>query len=118
MGAIVSIWNKLFKDDERQFKILILGLDRAGKTTILERIQGEDFKDTVPTIGYNHKEVKIKNVTLDTWDLSGQENLRKIWKHYFVDTLGIIFVIDSTDHKRLDLAKDELQFLLAEPDLK
>jgi small GTP-binding protein len=94
MGGLISIWKKIFGEEDKEFKILILGLDRAGKTTILQRIKGMDFEDTVPTIGYNHDSVRMKNVTLDAWDLSGQETMRKIWKHYFVDTFGMIFVID------------------------
>lgn len=86
MGVFVSVWKRLFGDEEKEFKILILGLDRAGKTTILERIQHKNEGEPVPTIGYNHKEVRMRNVTLDTWDLSGQERVRKIWKHYFVET--------------------------------
>ena len=60
----------------------------------------------------------FKNVTLKAWDLSGQKKMRKIWKHYFVSTGGIIFVIDWTDVDRLDVARDELHFILAEPELK
>ena len=82
----MSFWKKLFGEEDKEFKILILGLDKAGKTTILDTIQGKMDAETVPTIGYNHKEIKMKNVTLDTWDLSGQERMRKIWKHYFVGT--------------------------------
>lgn len=84
MGVFVSVWKRLFGEDDKEFKILILGLDRAGKTTISERIQGKGEGEPVPTIGYNHKQVRMRNVTLDTWDLSGQERMRKIWKHYFV----------------------------------
>mmetsp|Transcript_6157 Transcript_6157/g.5758 ORF Transcript_6157/g.5758 Transcript_6157/m.5758 type:complete len:95 (+) Transcript_6157:12-296(+) len=94
MGVFVSIWDKLFRKEDNNFKILILGLDRAGKTTILEKIQGKMEGEPVPTIGYNHQKVVMRNVSLDVWDLSGQETMRKIWKHYFVDTGGIIFVID------------------------
>ena len=107
-----------FFEKDREFKILILGLDRAGKTTILEKIQGKMDEEPVPTIGYNHQEVRMRNVILDTWDLSGQEKMRKVWKHYFIDTWGIIFVIDWTDHERIDVARDEFHFLLAEPELK
>lgn len=118
MGVFVSVWKKLFGEDDKNFKILILGLDKAGKTTILDRIQGKEEGEPVPTIGYNHKEVKMRNVTLDTWDLPGQERMRKIWKHYFVDTWGVIFVIDWTDKERVDVARDELHYLLAEQELK
>ena len=118
MGVIVSVWNKLFGKEDEQFKMLILGLDRAGKTTILEKIQGNLDGEPVPTIGYNHKEVKMRNVILSTWDLSGQEKMRTIWKHYFIDTWAIIFVIDWTDFERLETARDELYFLLADPELK
>lgn len=58
MGAFFSsVWSKLFGEDDKEFKILILGLNKAGKTTILERIQGKEAEETVPTIGYNHKEI-------------------------------------------------------------
>ncbi|CAI2373816.1 unnamed protein product [Moneuplotes crassus] len=117
MGVFVSIWDKLFGEEDKNFKILILGLDQAGKTTILEKIQGKMDGEPVPTIGYNHQKVRMRNVSLDAWDLSGQERMRKIWKHYFVDTGGIIFVIDCTDFDRIEIAKDELNYLLAEPEL-
>lgn len=117
MGVFVSIWDKLFGEEDKNFKILILGLDRAGKTTILEKIQGKMDGEPVPTIGYNHQKVRMRNVSLDAWDLSGQERMRKIWKHYFVDTGGIIFVVDWTDFDRIEIAKDELNYLLAEPEL-
>jgi len=107
-----------FFEADKEFKILILGLDRAGKTTILEKIQGKMDEEPVPTIGYNHQELRMRNVILDTWDLSGQEKMRKVWRHYFVDTWGVIFVIDWTDHERINTARDELQFLLAEPELE
>ena len=119
MGSFFStVWHKLFGEDDKEFKILILGLNKAGKTTFLERIQGKDPEETVPTIGYNHKEIKFNNVILKTWDLSGQDKMRKIWKHYFVSTWGIIFVIDWTDIERIEVARDELHFILAEPELK
>ena len=87
MGAFFSsIWDKLFGEEDKEFKILILGLDRAGKTTIIERVQGKEEEEPVPTIGYNHREIKINNVILKAWDLSGQKKMRKIWKHYFVST--------------------------------
>ena len=92
MGTFFSsIWSKLFDDETKEFKILILGLDGVGKTTIMERIQGKEGKDIVPTIGYNHtdlefKSYSMKNVTLKAWDLSGQKKMRKIWKHYYSST--------------------------------
>ena len=78
MGAFFSsVWSKLFGEDDKEFKILILGLDRAGKTTIIERVQGKEEGEPVPTIGYNHREIKINNVILKAWDLSGQKKMRK-----------------------------------------
>ena len=70
MGNFFSFWKNLFSSD-LEFKILILGLNDVGKTTIIERIRTGDYEQTVPTIGYQYDELKINNVTLKVWDLSG-----------------------------------------------
>jgi len=75
----------------------MLGLDAAGKTTILYRLQlGEDVH-SIPTIGFNVETVNYKNISFTIWDVGGQDRLRKLWRHYYKDNDALIFVIDSAD---------------------
>lgn len=96
--------------------ITILGLDSAGKTTILYRLQFNEFVNTVPTKGFNSERVKVAlcrsgTVTFHFWDVGGQEKLRPLWKAYTRCTDGIVFVVDSVDAERMDEAKTELHRL-------
>ncbi|KAM8981237.1 ADP-ribosylation factor-like protein 4A [Sarcophilus harrisii] len=95
------------------FHIVILGLDCAGKTTVLYRLQFGEFVNTVPTKGFNTEKVRVtlgnaKTVTFHFWDVGGQEKLRPLWKSYTRCTDGIVFVVDSVDVERMDEAKTEL----------
>ncbi len=75
------------------------------------------MEKVVPTIGYEYQELRVKNLTLKVWDLSGQVKFRSVWKHYYVGVCGIVFVIDSTDLEKIEQARDEIHHLLAEPEL-
>ena len=97
-------------------KILFLGLDNAGKTTILFKIKDDEFKDTVPTVGLNVEQVSYKDMTLTLWDVGGQA--RKLWKHYYDKVDGVIMVIDSADIDRMKIVKDELSKIVVEPGLE
>lgn len=93
--------------------IAILGLDSAGKTTVLYRLQFNEFVNTVPTKGFNAEKVKVpvgdsRSVTFHFWDVGGQEKLRPLWKSYTRGTDGIVFVVDSLDAERMEEAKTEL----------
>ncbi|KAG2464795.1 ADP-ribosylation factor-like protein 4A [Erpetoichthys calabaricus] len=93
--------------------IVILGLDCAGKTTVLYRLQFNEFVNTVPTKGFNTEKIKVtlggsRTVTFHFWDVGGQEKLRPLWKSYTRCTDGIIFVVDSVDVERMEEAKTEL----------
>ncbi|XP_078394956.1 ADP-ribosylation factor-like 4aa [Cetorhinus maximus] len=93
--------------------IVILGLDCAGKTTVLYRLQFNEFVNTVPTKGFNTEKIRVtlgnsKAVTFHFWDVGGQEKLRPLWKSYTRCTDGIIFVVDSVDVERMEEAKTEL----------
>lgn len=95
------------------FHIVILGLDSAGKTTVLYRLQFNEFVNTVPTKGFNTEKIKVtlgnsKTVTFHFWDVGGQEKLRPLWKSYTRCTDGIVFVVDSVDVERMEEAKTEL----------
>ncbi|XP_058503448.1 ADP-ribosylation factor-like 4aa [Solea solea] len=93
--------------------IAILGLDSAGKTTVLYRLQFNEFVNTVPTKGFNAEKVKVSlgghgTMTFHFWDVGGQEKLRPLWKSFTRCRDGIIFVVDSVDAERLEEAKTEL----------
>ncbi|XP_065904624.1 uncharacterized protein [Dysidea avara] len=93
-------------------RIVMLGLDAAGKTTILYRLKLNETVDR-PTIGFNVETVQpTKNVSFTVWDICGQDNVRPLWKHYFHGSEGLIYVMDSADRSRLSVAKDELAWIL------
>jgi len=99
-------------------RVLLLGLDSAGKTTILYSLKcGEPVK-TVPTIGFNIETVNYQGLELNIWDVGGQDKLRDLWRHYYPGTNGIIFVVDSADKTRLNTAKEELHLLMNEHELQ
>ncbi len=106
-------------------RILMVGLDAAGKTTILYKLKLGDVVTTIPTVGFNVETVDYKNISFTVWDVGGQDKIRPLWRHYYQNTQGIIFVVDSNDRDRIDdskdyehSAKDELQRMLSEEELK
>lgn len=99
-------------------KLLMVGLDAAGKTTILYKLKLGEVISSIPTIGFNVEQVSYKNLKMNIWDIGGQDKIRKLWKHYYDSCDGLIFVIDSNDAKRLPEAADELGKLHRELELK
>lgn len=83
----------------------MIGLDGAGKTTMLYQIKLGEAPSTVPTIGFNVEKVKFKNVEFTLWDIGGQTNIRKLWNFYYDNTDAVIFMVDSSDSERYELAK-------------
>ena len=96
--------------------VLLLGLDNAGKTTLLYRLKDDEFVDTVPTIGLNIEEITHQGSKITLWDVSGKS--RKLWKHYYDRVDGILFVVDSTDIGKIEDVKEELANLMLEEILK
>ena len=96
----------------------MVGLDAAGKTTILYKLKLGEVVTTIPTIGFNVEAVTYKNVTFTVWDVGGQDKIRPLWRHYYEDAQGVIFVVDSNDSSRFAEARNELQSMLSEPDLR
>lgn len=95
-------------------RILMLGLDNAGKTTIVKRIMNEDVRSVSPTLGFIIKTVDFRGYKLNIWDVGGQKTLRSYWKNYFEKTDALIWVVDATDRVRLDNCREELSTLLLE----
>lgn len=118
MGILVSrVWQRLFGHDAES-KIVIVGLNNAGKTTILYQLHLGQVVFTQPTIGSNVEEVKHDKITFQAWDLGGQETLRANWSTYFQEADAIVFVVDSNDTENLVLAKMELFNVVLQEDLK
>jgi len=101
-----------------QYSLAMVGLDAAGKTTILYKMKIGEIITTVPTIGFNVETVEYKNLRFTMWDIGGQDKLRPLWKHYFKGTNGVIFVVDSNDRDRVCKARDELHKILREDELR
>ncbi|CAE6434391.1 hypothetical protein ACGC1H_001397 [Rhizoctonia solani] len=114
-GSLSSLasWGK-----EKDVRILMVGLDSAGKTTILYRLQIGEVVSTIPTIGFNVESVTYKNIKFQVWDLGGQSSIRPYWRCYYANTHAIIYVIDASDHDRLQTSRAELLTMLAEEELK
>jgi len=100
-------------------RILMLGLDAAGKTTILYKIKLNENVCTIPTIGFNVETVSpAKGISFTVWDVGGQEKIRRLWQHYYQNTDGLLFVVDSNDRERVEEAKEELFGILNSDEMR
>lgn len=114
--TLSSVFTRLF--GKKQMRILMVGLDAAGKTTILYKLKLGEIITTIPTIGFNVETVEYKNIAFTVWDVGGQDKIRPLWRHYFQNTQGLIFVVDSNDRERVAEAERELHNMLQEDDLR
>ncbi|KAI0153169.1 ADP-ribosylation factor 6 [Xylariaceae sp. FL1272] len=115
-GQLSKMMGKIF--GSKEMRLLMLGLDAAGKTTILYKLKlGQDVT-TIPTVGFNVETVTYKNVKFNVWDVGGQDKIRPLWRHYFSGTQGLIFVIDSSDTARMDEARQELHRIINDREMK
>ncbi|PRT56444.1 ADP-ribosylation factor-like protein 3 [Wickerhamiella sorbophila] len=115
---VKSVYANLTKQEE--YSVLIMGLDNAGKTTLLEQLKfrykvgGEqatvDLSGArlVPTVGQNVARIQVNKVNLKIWDVGGQESLRNMWESYYEDAHVVVFVVDSTDRARIEECRDTL----------
>ncbi|XVE49245.1 hypothetical protein DITRI_Ditri01bG0067300 [Diplodiscus trichospermus] len=118
MGAAISrIAKRLGFLPQCRFRILMVGLDGSGKTTILYKLKLGDLLKTKPTIGFNVETIEYKNICFDIWDIGGQSKIRPLWKHYFLNVQGIIFVVESNDRERISEARKELHWSLSDNEL-
>ncbi|ONM07572.1 ADP-ribosylation factor-like protein 2 [Zea mays] len=111
--GLLSIIRKI-KRKEKEMRILMVGLDNSGKTTIVLKINGEDTSIISPTLGFNIKTIKYHKYSLNIWDVGGQKTIRSYWRNYFEQTDGLVWVVDSSDIRRLDDCRAELHNLLKE----
>jgi small GTP-binding protein len=117
MGLTFSkVWQSLIGTQD--VKIVMVGLDAAGKTTVLYKLKLDQVVTTVPTIGFNVETVEFKNIAFTVWDIGGQDKIRRLWHHYYQGANAAIFVVDSSDHTRMEDARKELASMLGEEDLR
>jgi ADP-ribosylation factor 1/2 len=117
MGIFLSkAWASIMS--KRDIRVLMVGLDAAGKTTVLYKLKLGEIVTTIPTIGFNVETVDYKNLTFTVWDVGGQDKIRPLWKHYYPNTQGVIFIVDSADRDRVGEARDELHRMMNEDELR
>ncbi|KAG8946800.1 ADP-ribosylation factor-like protein 2 [Tulasnella sp. 424] len=112
MGLLTVIRKNRRK--EREMRVLFLGLDNAGKTTIIKKLNGDDINNISPTLGFEIKTFIHGKYTLNIWDVGGQRMLRPYWRNYFEQTDAVVWVVDSSDRLRMRDCKEELHTLLQE----
>eukprot|EP00499_Haloplacidia_sp_CaronLabIsolate_P014299 CAMPEP_0196780318 /NCGR_PEP_ID=MMETSP1104-20130614/7558_1 /TAXON_ID=33652 /ORGANISM="Cafeteria sp., Strain Caron Lab Isolate" /LENGTH=184 /DNA_ID=CAMNT_0042150515 /DNA_START=99 /DNA_END=653 /DNA_ORIENTATION=+ len=111
--GLLSLLRKL-KSSDTEARILVLGLDNAGKTTILKKLSDEDVSHIQPTQGFNIKTLNKDGFSLNMWDIGGQKAIRAFWKNYYENTDALVYVIDSADARRTEECGVELNALLEE----
>jgi len=114
--AFTKIWQRMIGKTE--MRILMVGLDAAGKTTILYKLKLGEVVTTIPTIGFNVETVEYKNLSFTVWDVGGQDKIRPLWRHYYQGTNGLIYVVDSNDRDRTEDAREELTKMLNEDEMR
>ena len=109
MGLTISSLLKTFRLGNLEKRIVLVGLDAAGKTTILFKLKLGETVHTCPTVGFNVETVQYKKISFTMWDIGGQDRIRALWRHYYADTDAVIFVVDSNDRERIDEASSEIR---------
>ncbi|KAK6305277.1 hypothetical protein J4Q44_G00240570 [Coregonus suidteri] len=115
--GLLSILRRLKHSPDQEVRLLLLGLDNAGKTTLLKQLASEDVSHITPTQGFNIKSMQSQGFKLNVWDIGGQRKIRPYWRNYFENTDVLIYVIDSSDRKRFEETGQELAELMEEEKL-
>jgi len=118
MGLVSSAYARVFGKQET--RIIMLGLDAAGKTSILYKLKRGQIETTIPTIGMHIETVEYRRktslVSFTAWDVGGRCQMRALWRHYYKQGNALVFVVDSADRDRYEQASDEISKVLSEDD--
>ena len=103
---------------KKNFRLLIAGFDDSGKTSILNQLKYLEFIKTQPTIGYNIEAIDYKGLNFTIVDTGGQDKIRVLWKHYYQDIDGLIFVMNSNERDYIDDNIEEIRKMSCEKELE
>mmetsp|Transcript_19840 Transcript_19840/g.36971 ORF Transcript_19840/g.36971 Transcript_19840/m.36971 type:complete len:195 (-) Transcript_19840:47-631(-) len=117
MGLFVSRILESFTGLQEK-RLLLLGLDAAGKTTLLYSLKLNECVHAVPTVGFNVEHITYKKLDMTMWDVGGQDKIRRLWNHYYRGTDALIYVVDSCDRDRIEEARIELHKILTNDEVK
>ncbi|XP_068446831.1 ADP-ribosylation factor-like protein 13B isoform X2 [Clinocottus analis] len=108
-------WLKRWREPARKVTLVMVGLDNAGKTATVRGIQGEDPQDVAPTVGFSKVDLKQGKFEVTIFDLGGGKRIRGIWKNYYSESHGVVFVVDSSDVQRIQETRDTMAEVLQHP---
>ncbi|XP_048202417.1 ADP-ribosylation factor-like protein 13B isoform X2 [Perognathus longimembris pacificus] len=108
-------WLKRWREPVRKVTLVMVGLDNAGKTATAKGIQGEHPEDVAPTVGFSKIDLRQGKFEVTIFDLGGGKRIRGIWKNYYAESYGVIFVVDSSDEERMEETKETMSEVLRHP---
>ncbi|WZN62296.1 ADP-ribosylation factor-like GTPAse [Chloropicon roscoffensis] len=118
MGFLSKLLS-LFGGGSKQVKILVVGLDNSGKSTIIHKLKpNAEKKTSVPTVGFNMEAFEKGSLRFNVFDMSGANKYRSLWEKYYKDAEAVVFVVDTSDKFRMCVVKDELERMLSHAELE
>uniref|UniRef100_UPI003AAD3C78 ADP-ribosylation factor-like protein 13B isoform X3 n=1 Tax=Centroberyx gerrardi TaxID=166262 RepID=UPI003AAD3C78 len=108
-------WLKRWREPARKVTLVMVGLDNAGKTATVRGIQGESPQDVAPTVGFSKVDLKQGKFEVTIFDLGGGKRIRGIWKNYYSESHGVVFVVDSSDVQRIQETREAMAEVLQHP---
>uniref|UniRef100_A0A3P8TAF1 ADP-ribosylation factor-like 13b n=1 Tax=Amphiprion percula TaxID=161767 RepID=A0A3P8TAF1_AMPPE len=108
-------WLKRWQEPARKVTLVMVGLDNAGKTATVRGIQGENPQDVAPTVGFSKVDLKQGKFEVTIFDLGGGKRIRGIWKNYYSESHGVVFVVDSSDVQRIQETRETMAEVLQHP---
>nr|XP_046238620.1 ADP-ribosylation factor-like protein 13B isoform X1 [Scatophagus argus] len=108
-------WLKRWREPARKVTLVMVGLDNAGKTATVRGIQGDNPQDVAPTVGFSKVDLKQGKFEVTIFDLGGGKRIRGIWKNYYSESHGVVFVVDSSDVQRIQETRETMAEVLQHP---